>query len=1157
MRLRSLRLQGFKSFPDPTRIRFHDGVTAIVGPNGCGKSNIGDAIRWVLGEQRPTQVRGAKMEEVIFQGTATRRRMNRGSVAMVVSNEDGALPVPWSEVELGRAVYRDGGSDYTLNRSSCRLRDVVDLCRDTGLGANAYSMIEIRMIDGILSERPDERRRLFEEAAGVGRYKERRRAALRRLEDSELDLQRIEDVIGEVRVKVRSLARQRGRARRYAGLRERRLAIEVALARFELAEMDAGLRKVQDELRRDREDGAGRAAELATREAALEANRVERMEAGRARGVCKAELDEVAAELARKETAVAVAVERIANGMRRLERIGGERKTLRELEARKEDEERELEGLRDRTAAKLAALADERAARGRAEKEARARRDAASAELRGIERERRAAARRIARLEGDRDAARRRVNELKERIDRLSADAERAGTALREIEDQGDLFAGRETAAAQSADRAESGLRAARERLADARKRLRRARADENAADARVSSLAAEVAGLDRIALAGEGFGALVEAVRATFPGAVRGLLSDFVHASGDAARDLDGILGPLASALVVGTSAEAGAVARWYHEDETRVAPLLLLPLDRAGRGEVALPEGVELVGEGGRWAGALLRGAVRGEGGAWLDGRGVAHLVPKSGGEGHLQRRARIRALEAELDAARERLRSRRRGRIELETECGELESAREAASESLLAARDDARAASARAASQRESRGRLARRREDARSRLDGYRRALEGVRKRVREGEGARRALALREEELVRRTGAGREELAVAEAAWERVRDAASEVTIRAARLENRVEGARDRLREARAARRGAGDGLEALAAEEKGLRSAVAEAERVRGEGEGALQDLFGRRDDAKRKLAAEDRRLTEAEEAVAAGEREIRRLRTRERESADHRHRLELRELEIRNRATSLGERLEAEWGRPAASLVRDAEPVEGDPTALRAELGEIVPALDRIGPVNMLAVEEHEEERARLDFLTGQRDDLETARDDLRRAIRNINATASERFTRTFEQIQEHFRATFRRLFRGGRADLRLANSDNPLECPIEIQASPKGKRAQRIDQLSGGERALTALALLFGIYLVKPSPFCVLDEVDAPLDDANIGRFIAMLESFKSETQFVVVTHNPRTIAAADWIYGVTMEEPGVSSIVGVRLDSDAQSSAAAAVS
>jgi chromosome segregation protein len=225
--------------------------------------------------------------------------------------------------------------------------------------------------------------------------------------------------------------------------------------------------------------------------------------------------------------------------------------------------------------------------------------------------------------------------------------------------------------------------------------------------------------------------------------------------------------------------------------------------------------------------------------------------------------------------------------------------------------------------------------------------------------------------------------------------------------------------------------------------------------------------------------------------------------------------------------------------------LLQEVTPLEGEPEALQAELSDLIVALERLGPVNMLAVEEHTEESERLEFLTHQCADLVEARNDLRSAIREINKTATDLFMETFDKIRENFRTTFVRLFEGGEADLWLQDADDPLESPIEIHASPRGKKTQRIDLLSGGERALTALSLLFGIYLVKPSPFCVLDEVDAPLDENNIGRFIRLLQEFKSQTQFVVITHNPRTIEAADWIYGVTMEEPGVSTIVGVKLE------------
>jgi chromosome segregation protein len=301
-------------------------------------------------------------------------------------------------------------------------------------------------------------------------------------------------------------------------------------------------------------------------------------------------------------------------------------------------------------------------------------------------------------------------------------------------------------------------------------------------------------------------------------------------------------------------------------------------------------------------------------------------------------------------------------------------------------------------------------------------------------------------------------------------------------------------------------------------------------------------------------VRAEDEALQAVTDALASAERKVRDARTAERAASDRRHALELERQELVGRIQRVRERLEAEWGRALDDLLRGARLVEGAPDVLREELKELVVALERLGPVNMLAVEEHEEESKRLDFLTVQRDDLVTARNDLRNAIREINRTATELFQTTFAEIRENFRATFLRLFEGGEADLWLLDSEDPLESPVEIHASPRGKRTQRIDLLSGGERALTALSLLFGIYLVKPSPFCVLDEVDAPLDENNIGRFIKLLQDFKVDTQFVVITHNPRTIEAADWIYGVTMEEPGVSTLVGVRLEETLQGTATA---
>jgi chromosome segregation protein len=323
---------------------------------------------------------------------------------------------------------------------------------------------------------------------------------------------------------------------------------------------------------------------------------------------------------------------------------------------------------------------------------------------------------------------------------------------------------------------------------------------------------------------------------------------------------------------------------------------------------------------------------------------------------------------------------------------------------------------------------------------------------------------------------------------------------------------------------------------------------------VRTEGDEATQRLFAERTQGEAVLRERDEALQAVAESLTAAEGRVREARTEERAASDRRHALELERTELGGRIERIRERLEGEWGRSLESLLEEASPVEGEPEALQAELEELVQALNALGPVNMLALEEHAEEQTRLEFLTSQRDDLVEARNDLRSAIREINKTATDLFVGTFEQIRENFRKTFQRLFEGGEAEIWLQETEDPLESPIEIHASPRGKRTQRIDLLSGGERALTALSLLFGIYLVKPSPFCVLDEVDAPLDENNIGRFIKLLQDFKSDTQFVVITHNPRTIEAADWIYGVTMEEPGVSTIVGVKLSEALEAAGAA---
>jgi chromosome segregation protein len=1168
MRLRALRLHGFKSFADRTEVVFHDGMTAVVGPNGCGKSNISDAIRWVLGEQRPSAIRGAKMEEAIFQGTVTRRPVNRGSVALEVSNEDGTLPVPYAEVEISRTVYRDGGSEYQLNRSHCRLKDIQELCRDTGLGANAYSIIESRMIDTILSDRAEERRGLFEEAAGIGKYKDRRRAAGRRLDRAEIDLQRLEDLMGEVESKVRSLARQKGKAERWAALRKERLDAEVSLARRQLEGLEARRREIRTLLDSDASAETVRSSGVQAAEARVETLRTERLRLERLRSEAAKALDTVRSELAEWERRLAVSGERGENATHRLGRIHGERQEAIELRDRALEDREGIVAEEAGMSGALERLSEElEESRGRAER-AREALAGVRAELERAEAREREIARREAQLAGDAEAADAQIREMEER-GRLFVEEEATARAdLGELDDQGDLFSDHLLALGAEAEEAAARVREARAALDGLRAGVDALRQEEIAAQEARASVTGRLAALERMEADREGMDPVVRSLLAAKLEGVHGVLADFVEASSEVAGAVERTLGPLARALVVRDRSAARAVAGWFREHWKKGGGLLLLPLDglpatgKAAAGKGALLERTRAHGAGAPWVRVLLAGAsIDGDeaadpsDGILVDAQGVYRVGNPMGATGILERKEQLRALR--IEAVETGAAAARAGaaREEAQTALREGEERVDALTRSLRAAEDAHREARSEAAARDARRDRVLRILEDAERQRELARTTAERARERATAARTEAATLAGERERLAaeRATAAGL--VQEAQEGWEAARGEASRVEVEAARLQaQRIRlterlGDLDRTVERSRAR------LEALEREETEARTQVEESARLRREGEEATRALFDRRDAAALELQRHDEGWTSLEETLATAERSVREARDAERAAQDHRHRLELEAGELEGRIGRIQERLEGEWGRTLARLLDEAEPLDGTEEELRTRAREVAEALDRLGPVNQLAVEEHEEESARLTFLREQHGDLVKARNDLKAAIREINLTATRLFHETFEEIREHFRATFQRLFQGGECDLWLSDPEDPLDSPIEIHASPRGKRTQRIDLLSGGERALTALSLLFGIYLVKPSPFCVLDEVDAPLDESNIGRFIHLLEEFKADTQFVVITHNPRTIEAADWIYGVTMEEPGVSRIVGVKLEDALQVAGAGA--
>ncbi len=1116
MKLEGLVLQGFKSFADRTELSFHDGVTAIVGPNGSGKSNISDAIRWVLGEQRASAIRSGRMEDAIFSGTAERKRLSRAEVALRFSNDARRMAVPYDQVELGRVVFRDSGSEYRLNGNVVRLKDVVDACRDTGLGANSYAVIEQRMVDAILSDRADERRELFEEAAGIGRYKDRKRVAERRLESAEADLERLEDLIGEVRTKVRSLARQRGRAERYIALRDRRLALEITLVERDLADADEELARLAARLEDLGGDSPEERAELSGVEAELERGRIELAELSRERGGVAERVERLNRLIADRERAVAVGDERAAHAGRRLAQLEAERVELR---AARTAYAREIEELREERTERATELeranGDVKTAFAR-QQELREALVAARAEEGALRERDEDINRRLAELRATAAESEARAREAGERGERLAEEAALLEGELTSLDQQGDLFEERSRKIGREIDEFEEARGAAAEALRRARAEETAARAARAESEERARSLAARLAALEVETSEYQGYTPAVARLLAEREalGGVAGTVADVVAFAGDDAPALEAAMASLLQAVVVDDAAVVRKARAWLDSLPESAGVVALLERAQLAKVEMLL-------------AALEFGGTAPGE--PFLTGR-RERLAELRAGVKEAASTARVAAAEAErvtelvskLDAALQVEEERLRDALHRLREAESEESTRSG----LL--------------------GRTRRQREDLEA---GAKAAAATRRDAQNRGERARADHAVLEAQLEEHRSArfqAARRLAEAESQWEAARDRESELRVLQARAEGALSGAERRLTDAEEADRRAEHRLQAVDSEERDSRALAEETARARSELTAELEELFGERDRAASELRGKEERLEMRAGAVSRLEERARDLRRTVESRSEERHRIELRRTELDGLRRNARERLEAEWGRPFERLMAEAAPLEiVDLDAMRAELSQVRADIDRLGPINMLAQEEHTEESERLDFLEAQHADLVKARDDLRTAIRRINRAALDLFHDTFAKVRDNFQRTFVTLFEGGECDLWLADETDPLESAIEISASPRGKRTQRIDLLSGGERALTSLALLFAIYLVKPAPFCVLDEVDAPLDEANIGRFVAMLENFKKDTQFIVVTHNPRTMEAADYIYGVTMEEPGVSKLVGVHLD------------
>jgi len=1187
LRLKQLEIFGFKSFAQKVTIPFDPGITAIVGPNGCGKSNVVEAIRWVLGEQRPGSFRSHRMEDVIFGGTRDRKPLNIAEASLVIDNSSGILRVDYGEVMLTRRLYRSGESDYLLNRVPCRLLDITNLLMDTGLGQGAYAVMEQGMVDEVVSEHTENRRRILEEAAGITKFKVRRRATWSKLESTRADLTRIEDIIGEVKRQVDYLSRQVGRARRYQTLKEELDRLEVLLGRARYHGCRAQALPLQQEL-----DALNAAltegnTRFATKEADLERLRLAETETERRMQQIGGQVAQQVQLIHERDRLLATARAHQEATQRAIDRAAREladyssqaeaaRRQHEEVSAQQRSVQAELDAVEAqlslRTAAAAAVEAQHAASQAALEERQR--------EQMELMRRHAESSRELERLRAETEALRQRAAAVKTEAQTLAAEADRARQARAEAAHRGERLRCRCERLRAQAEQTRSGLMSARGRLEALRERGQQAERQHAATQARLQAL-------ERVRARYEGYSSGVRTLLldSPFQQLFQGVVGELLDVDVRCARAVEAALGDALEALVA--RGECGVLEALQHLQERRagragvyVLDAALPPLPPA----VAPPADPGLLGpvldfvrpdpELAPLVASLLHNTflVTDLGVAMRlrhVGTGIRLVTP----EGHaidlhgrvtggqqtseeallLGRRQEVRALRTTIAHQRARVVAVAAQASAEERRCGLLEGRLGLVEQRLREARDQERDCGR---DEQQAAQDLARRQQ----RLD----QLQAERVQLGQQIAAAVAAARAKEGLLETQEAELGQLeAAAAAAAEQLR------RIDAARAEEQERLASSRVERARLA--GVADSLRrdlertaqigqnlARSIERLQEEAAQAQAQLRQSRAESARLDAdLQAHQRLQEQLEAEHHRCregwAEASTQTRQLEDEMARLQRELNSRRERTHALQLELAELNSQAAHIQERLLSEQHCDVAQLGDLDEPLDQAATGQRLE--ELRQALGRLGPVHVGVLEEYEEQKERYDFLCRQRDDLTVAAEDLTKTLRLVDRTARRIFLEAFEQIRARFRETFARFFAGGEADLRLEPDVDPLEAAIEITACPRGKRPQSLALLSGGERALTAISLLFAIYLVKPSPFCILDEVDAPLDDVNIEHFTRVLKEFAANTQFIVVTHNKITMAAADTLHGVTMPEEGVSRLVSVRIeDADTLGEAAA---
>ncbi len=1191
MYLSKLDIFGFKSFPHRVGITFDSGMTAIVGPNGCGKTNIVDAIRWVLGEQKTSTLRSDKMEDVIFNGTERRKPLSMAEVQLTIENSKGILPSEYSEVAIGRRLYRSGESEYVLNGTVCRLKDIIDLFMDTGMGANAYSVIELKMVETILSDKADERRRLFEEAAGVTRYKHRRKEAYRRLEHVQSDLMRVNDIVKEVQKTVTSLERQAKKAEEHKQLSGELRKLEIELIEREYASAVARHSSLDEKLKVALDDKNRIDEELKRREALLEVLRDEMGGIESGLNATLKEYNSMRDTIHKTDEQRIIAAERIktlSENIKRYEqeKIGAYNQIHRLDESKSkhriqiEKIEGEIETVDAELTGKQQDLKEFEDTLNQKKKNLRAEQDGVVEIVRSIGESRREQERSKARI----DNLKGRIERAEEENTHYKNEIEEINKKIESVSDEHKKYREEFVEAEIKLYRTENRRREVLQELDNLRSGLFETKGSIERAQTRLQFLKGLIESHDGMT---EGAQYLLQNRRWITSTNEVTTLGEMIRADSHYRVALEAALGEAAGFIVLESSEDAGSAIEVLKRDGKGKATFICL--DRIDNSEYqstghhptipdnqvsraadvvevpaqlrplmkllldgvlivgSLDEGRELLGHPGVRECVTLDGEK-------ISSKGILRGGSARSDEGRsINKRQQIEELNRDLasfDETREQLENEIQKKneefqifdIKAETEKVKTLEKKITSIEIRIAQLqfEKKRAEEAVERNNTES--------QRLQSEIDELQKTLQGYQPELEELERKR-------SETEHRVGMMSEEVEYLEKERNQRASVVNEVSMRKldkvnarSKFEREIEFADSKITELNELIEKRTNEIAAAEDERKNERQKIADAEHELEHMRDDLNAIESRREEIEKEHQEKRKEVQKITDAI----RDDRRVRD---DSVSVTHELEMKLNELKLKLESMEQRATEEL-EFTLELKSFPEADSFDVAEAREKINEIKTRLRKLGSVNFAAFEEYENELERLKFLKSQSEDLHQSEKTLIETIDEINTTAQEKFLETFKLIRENFIKTFKSLFdEGDECDLRIVDPNTEsevspknidlLEAKIEIIAKPRGKRPTSISLLSGGEKTLTAIALLFAIYLVKPSPFCILDEVDAPLDDSNIDRFTNMLDQFSDNTQFIVVTHNKRTMEAAAALYGVTMEESGVSKLVSVRFN------------